>query len=254
MREVWTLLFLQPDYDMTLKRITLVCSLALCVLSANAQSYTEIGDLYPLQANGDKHTVNGFVRFNGSTDENIYANALLWVIENICPQLQEGITDVNIPAKKFSCQLSLESPSETKQKNIYYADATFRVADGKLIYHVSDIQIESTSFILKKITPIEKLTPEKKASHKQMADEFVQLSSSVLNQLFDFVATNRPAPVTHWKDIAIRRPVKGMTEDECRLAFGKPQSVMDTNGEVQWMYSTSFYLFFKNGRVSTIIK
>jgi len=48
--------------------------------------------------------------------------------------------------------------------------------------------------------------------------------------------------------------VKGMTEDECRLAFGKPQTVLESNGEVQWMYSSSFYVFFKNGRVETIIK
>ena len=45
-----------------------------------------------------------------------------------------------------------------------------------------------------------------------------------------------------------------MTEDECRLAVGKPQTVLESNGEVQWMYSSSFYVFFKNGRVETIIK
>jgi len=45
-----------------------------------------------------------------------------------------------------------------------------------------------------------------------------------------------------------------MTEDECLLAFGKPQTISESNGEVQWMYSSSFYLFFKNGCVETIIK
>ncbi|MDE6347649.1 MAG: hypothetical protein K2L60_03065 [Bacteroides sp.] len=239
---------------MTLKYITFICSLAFCVLSANAQSYSEIGNLYHLQAHGDKQAVSGFIQFNGMTDENVYANALLWVVENICPQLQEGITEISIPSRKFSCQLSFESSSGAKQKSIYYANATFRVTDSKLIYHLTDIMVESNSLIIKKITPIEKLTPEKKLSHKQMTDGFVQLSSNLLNQLFDFVGTHQLMPITHWKDISIRRPVKGMTEDECRLAFGKPQSVMDTNGEVQWMYSTSFYLFFKNGRVNTIIK
>lgn len=28
-----------------------------------------------------------------------------------------------------------------------------------------------------------------------------------------------------------------MTEDECLLAFGKPQTIQESNGEVQWMYS-----------------
>ena len=45
-----------------------------------------------------------------------------------------------------------------------------------------------------------------------------------------------------------------MTEDECRLAFGKPLTIMETGGEIQWMYNRSFYLFFKEGRVQTIIK
>jgi hypothetical protein len=49
-------------------------------------------------------------------------------------------------------------------------------------------------------------------------------------------------------------PVKGMNEDECRLAFGKPQVVLESNGEVQWMYSSSFYIFFRSGKVISYIK
>ncbi|KAB4178413.1 hypothetical protein GAQ34_23190, partial [Bacteroides uniformis] len=61
-------------------------------------------------------------------------------------------------------------------------------------------------------------------------------------------------PITHWNEININKPVKGMTEDECLLACGKPQTIQESNGAVQWMYSSSFYLFFKNGHVETIIK
>lgn len=85
-------------------------------------------------------------------------------------------------------------------------------------------------------------------------DDFVKSESSMLNKLFDFIATYQLAPITHWSDIAICRPVEGMNEDECRLAFGKPQSIIETNGETQWMYTSSFYLFFQNGKVKTIIK
>ena len=78
-------------------------------------------------------------------------------------------------------------------------------------------------------------------------DDFVQIESQMLNKLFDFVSTNQLSPITHWNEINIGKPVKGMTEDECLLAFGKPQTISESNGEVQWMYSSSFYLFFKNG-------
>ena len=101
---------------------------------------------------------------------------------------------------------------------------------------------------------MEKLQPDKKASHKEIMDDFVQVESQMLNRMFDFIATHQLSPITHWNEISIGKPVKGMTEDECRLAFGKPQTVLESNGEVQWMYSSSFYVFFKNGRVETIIK
>ena len=130
----------------------------------------------------------------------------------------------------------------------------FQVKDGKLVYYLSNIRIESSAVIMKKITPMEKLQPDKKASHKEIMDDFVQVESQVLNKMFDFIVTNQLSPITHWNEISINKPVKGMTEDECLLAFGKPQTIQESNGEVQWMYSSSFYLFFKNGHVETIIK
>ena len=45
--------------------------------------------------------------------------------------------------------------------------------------------------IMKKITPMEKLQPDKKASHKEIMDDFVQVESQVLNKMFDFIITNQ---------------------------------------------------------------
>ena len=187
-------------------------------------------------------------------NRSIYANALLWTIKNVCSAQRDGITEVSIPAKSFSCNLVLTSQADAKQKNTYYCTAQFQVKDGKLVYYLSNIQIESSVVIMKKVTPMEKLQPEKKPSHQETMDDFVQIESQMLNKLFDFVSTNQLSPITHWNEINIGKPVKGMTEDECLLAFGKPQTISESNGEVQWMYSSSFYLFFKNGCVETIIK
>ena len=237
------------------RQLLLLSCLLLWACTATAQTFTEIGNKYPVSADGNKRVVSGFIPFSRLSDEKIFANALLWTIENVCPKLREGITAVNVDAKSFACNLVLTSgePGE-KPGSIYYARATFRVADGKLIYYLSDISIESSVFMLKKVTPLEKLSPEKKTSHRETVDAFVQTESEMLNKLFDYVATHKLAPITHWSDINIRRAVTGMNEDECRLAFGKPQSVLETNGETQWMYSSSFYLFFKNGIVQTVIK
>jgi hypothetical protein len=233
-----------------LSLIILVCS----IFSISAQSYIETGQTYPISSDNNKYVVNGFTTFNGKSDEKIYTNALLWAIENICPKLRDGITKVDIPNKNFECELTLNSSTGSDSNNIYYIHATFKVIDGKLLYTLHDVLIESPIFFMKKVTPLEKLNPEKKSTHQKTINDFIQTESLMLNQLFDYIAINQPAPITHWNDIAISRPVEGMNEDECRLAFGKPQSIMETNGETQWMYSSSFYLFFKNGKVTTIIK
>lgn len=232
----------------------MLCCLLWLTLPSVAQNFMEMGKKYLLSQEGGKYVVSGFVPFANVEDEDIYANALLWTIENVCPRLKEGITEMNVTAKSFTCNLVLTSPEGSGQNGTYYCRAIFRVAEGKLTYYFSNITVEAPILVIKKITPIEKLNPEKKETHRQTMDDFVVSESRLLNKMFDFVATNSPTTITHWQEIGIGKPVKGMTEDECRLAFGKPQTVMETNGEVQWMYNSSFYLFFKDGRVQTIIK
>ncbi len=223
------------------------------IFSSVAQTFTEAARVYPLGVDGNKYVISGFVPFENLKDEEIYANAMLWAVENICPQLREGITKVDISSRSFGCDLVL-APVNGTGSDIYYCKALFRVAAGKLTYYLSEIRIESSVVVMKKIIPMEKLNPEKKEAHQQSMDNFVQAGSQLLNRMFDFILTHPLLPVTHWQEISIRKPVKGMTEDECRLAFGKPQTIMETGGEVQWMYSSSFYLFFKDGYVQTVIK
>ena len=237
-----------------LRFLAIIYLLIGIILPAIAQTFTEQKKTYPVSADGSKYVVSGFTSFSPARDEHIYANALLWTVENVCSKLREGITEANVPAKSFSCDLVLASQADSKQNNTYYCKAIFRVAEGKLVYYLSDVLIESSVLVMKKVTAMEKLQPEKKASHKEIMDDFVQVESQMLNRMFDFIATHQLSPITHWNEISIGKPVKGMTEDECRLAFGKPQTVLESNGEVQWMYSSSFYVFFNNGRVETIIK
>lgn len=76
-----------------MKRICLLFVVLLSsTLSSLAQTFVEIGKTYPVTADGDKYVVNGFNVFNNKSDELIFTNALLWAVENICPQLRDGIT------------------------------------------------------------------------------------------------------------------------------------------------------------------
>lgn len=236
------------------RQILILTYLLAGVISAFGQTFSELKTQYPISADGKNYVVSGFIPLNKISDETIFANTLLWTIKNVCPELREGIHELNVKEKSFYCDWTLNSNADSNQKNIYYCKARFQVKEGKLIYFLSNILIESSVLMMKRQTPIENLKPEKKEAHKEIMNDFVKSESQVLNKLFDFIITNKVSTITHWSDIAISRPVKGMTEDECLMAFGKPRSIQENNGEVQWMYSGSFYLFFRNGVVETILR
>ena len=225
-------------------------------LSAVAQtySYSDIAQQYPLSSDNGKKVVSGFIPLSGKTDQTIFANALLWTIDQISPKMREGIRNINFNRLSFECNYVLQSDEEGKSKNTYYFKGEWRVNEGKLVYYLSDILVESPSLLMKKVTAIDKLQPEKKESHKLTVDDFIKTESYILNQMFDFVTNHKLQKITYWEEIKIAKPTKGMNEDECRLAFGKPQTILVNDQETQWMYSSSFYLFFKNGKVNTIIK
>ena len=219
-----------------------------------AQSFSEEKYIYPIGADGDKYVISGFIPFDKLEDKPIFANALLWTVENICPRLMEGITRVDVKSNSFSCDWILASAADSDLKNTYYCRVNFRIADGKLVYYVSDILAESAAFVMKKVTPFEKMQPEKKEAHRRIFEDFQVSCSTLLNQMFDYVQTNQLPAITHWEEIRLRKAVVGMNGTECLLAFGKPQTVLESNGEVQWMYTSSFHLFFKNGLVCTVLK
>jgi len=138
---------------MTKRQFLAIMYLLTGVIPLIAQTFTEQKKSYPVSADGNKYVVSGFTPFSGMQDVNIYANALLWTVKNVCPQLREGITEVNAPAKNFSCDLILASQADSNQKNTYYCKALFQVKDGKLVYYLSNIRIESSAVIMKKSLP-----------------------------------------------------------------------------------------------------
>jgi hypothetical protein len=234
--------------------LSILCAWISLIALAQDYSYSDIAQKYPLVADNGNKVVSGFISLSGKTDKTIFANALLWTVENVSPKMREGINNINFTRLSFDYDLTLKSDVGSKSNNVYYCKVEVKVNEGKLVYYISDILVESPILLMKKVVAISKLQPEKKDSHKQTVDDFVSLESRVLNQLFDYVSTHKLQAMNHWDEIKISKATKGMNEDECRLAFGKPQAILENENETQWMYNSSFYLFFKNGVVSTFIK
>ncbi len=223
-------------------------------IRVSAQMYQEQGDKYPIIADENKYIVSGFIAFNGLGDETIFSNALLWAIDNISPKMRENLNNINVKEKSFEAAITIASIAGSGVNNTYHCKAIFRVANEKLVYHISTITLESSGLLNSKLIPFESFNPQKKENHKIAMEDFTASESLMLNKLFDFILTNKIPTITHWEEIGKQKAIKGMNETECKLAFGKPQDIQDNGTEIQWMYTSSFYLFFKNNLLDTIIK
>lgn len=232
--------------------------LTICVvagLSTPAAAQILADTAYPVSVDENgKCVVGGFVPFDGKSDDEIYASAFVWAVNNACTSRLDAIEEKDLGTRQFRFKVTLASP-EGGKKNTYYCDITLRANEGKLFYYISDILIESTVVVMKKVTPMERLNPEKKTSHRETVDDFVQAESLALNQLFEFVRSNRPGPLTHKESIVKGEVTEGMTEAECLMTAGKPQSVSEgNNGAMEWKYGLWYYINFKNGRVTRVVK
>ena len=232
-----------------LKSLTVLTASALLGFGAEAQDFLGPNETYHLSSDGTSLVISGF-RDVGRKDEIVFANAFLWTVENVCPKHREGISDI-VYRERFSFDVTLEHMMPDRKPRKFSATVTLRFKDGKMSYLVSNIACQGSA-TLSKMSPIEKFNQKDTPANRQIIIGFETVCSKMLADLFHYVDTNSPMYITHWDDIIASRPVKGMNTDECLLAFGKPVNISGTD-EVQWMYTSSFFLFFKDGKLTTIL-
>ena len=232
-----------------LKSLTVLTASALFGFGAEAQDFLGSNEVYHLSSDGASLVISGF-RDVGRKDETNFANAFLWTVENVCPKHREGISDI-VYKERFSFDVMLEHMMPDRKTRLFSARVTLRFKDGKMSYLVSNITCQGSA-ALSKMSPIEKFNQKDTPANRQIIYGFEAACSKMLENLFHYVDTNSSMFISHWDDIAASRPVKGMNTDECLLAFGKPVNISGTD-EVQWMYTSSFFLFFKDGKLTTIL-
>lgn len=242
-----------------MKRIKIIVSFVsffFLSLSAYGQTFEEMKKVYPISINEGQRVITGFQPFINISDEQILANAMKWFIKEFCKEARKDMYDVDVNKKTFSLDLMFEHSEGDKLKYVFICQLNIKIADGKLIYTVYDVGYKTPTLLsLSSVSSLSKLNPEKKQKHKEIISTFQELVSKELNCMFDAVIENKCATITHWNDINIQRPVKGMNEDECFLAFGNPNSKYeDSQGRTQWSYGLNFVLIFKEGHLETIIR
>lgn len=225
---------------------SLLMSLACSTVSAQS---------YPVVMNEGQRVVTGFQSFL-TDDDRIFANALKWGVTNLCEKERDGLFDIRVNKKDFSFNASFEYEQAGKVKYRFNCKGNIKVQDRKLVYTLYDISYSSSSiFSFSSATSLDRLSPEKKPKHQEIITAFQTLSSKLLNSLFEEVGDDKCASVSHWDEINIQKAVKGMNEDECLLAFGKPNTQYeDNNNRLQWSYGLNFILIFTQGQLETILR
>ena len=212
-----------------------------CSLVAKAQ--------YKVDKLDGKCYMAGACIVENSTDNDLFANIVLRVQKSSESSGMEMFSKIDFNARH------LEVPIEAKMKNASFT-GTLRVDvyAGIIKFRIDEIVQHTTVLLSPKLTPLEKLQPERKPAHKAAIAEFEEKESEMLRDMQNFAKTNQLPNITHWDEIRSGKIVTGMNEAECQLAVGKPRMVIDGEDETQWLINGGMYIFFKKGVVSSIVK
>lgn len=226
-----------------MKRILFsLCFVFACITLANAQSYK-------VEKVDGKCVLPGFVSVVGDDDE-IFANIVLWALNSTDTPGMEAFSAINYKTH----HLELKTVQKLNNNSSYLALLKIDVVGGRIMFRAENIVWQTTIIMSPKQTPFEKLQPDKKPAHQTTIVEFEKLESELLDGMIAFVKTNKLPRISHWQEIEKGTVVMGMTETECRLAVGNPRLKLEGETETQWQISSSMYIFFQKGVVSSVVK
>lgn len=191
-----------------------------------------------------KREVRGSQSFQKSDNE-IFANAFLWAVEEGPGQKME-IIDYDISRRQLAMVYNLK----VEEKILYTCRLELKVAQGQLVFAVSDVKM--TGGLLGSFANFNKLDPEKKPKHRDILNEFQRLNNQKLQDLFTFIEDYQPN-ITNWKNVCSGRIDRGMSVDEAKLIYGKPESIQEDGTKTQYRFSTFVYVFVENGIITSYV-
>ena len=88
--------------------------------------------IYPVSINAGQRVIEGFQPFNSFNDEQIFANAMKWSINNFCKEGRKELFDVSVNKKLFSINMALDYNENGKTKYEFNCKANIKVIDSKI--------------------------------------------------------------------------------------------------------------------------
>ena len=229
------------------------CLFALCM-----QSYAQSNIPSPYSEVKENIVISEFHTLDKpDSAEGIFLNALLWMIENRelenTEEEDKSTFEIDYDKKQYLLEFTQTNfQSASRYRCLFSVKAT----DNIITILASNITYEAETNVIKlmKRLAFEKLQPEKKPKHKKYLNEFAKLHKETVKQMLEAITTNPAPTITHWTEIKNKEVVKGMSKQECLLAFGKPASVQKQGNKEEWMYDSYTYVFFENEIVTSLIK
>ena len=235
---------------------SLAVCLALCsAFTSNAVAYGQGKLPTPYTVVGGRVAISQFHTLEQpATAEGIFLNALVYFL-NAQERDEEGkLPTITTDYDKH--QIALEQTlNNQRTSSTYTYSLQVLVSDNIITVQALDIALVSQVSVVKltKRLAFEKLNLDKKPQHREYLTEFATLFQTSIKELLEYIATNDPPVVTHYKEIKSQQVVKGMTKSEVLLAFGKPISVDEADGKLHWIYDSYVHVFFDDEVVVTVI-
>lgn len=214
--------------------------------AANAQ------ETYKLENVNGKYVCQGSVNVS-KNDKAIYGGMVLWALDQVVDaNAKNAATLVNTAELSVSMRPSVQVEDETIQN--YSFNLTLQAKNNHLTFLIDNVRCTPKGFF-GSITAVnlDKIKVEKKPKHKVLIDEFALLCNSYVQEMIIKIK-GRSSNFTHWEAIQQGQVVKGMNENECLIAVGKPDTITQNPQRVMWQYGTGMIVVFENGEVTGLVK
>lgn len=208
---------------------------------------------YKLELVDGKYVCQGSSECN-TDNKKAFGSAVLWLLEQ---QLDGKSNDAHrkIDTKNYTvkARMNLDCDGNEVVQN-YTFDLIMRVAGGKLDFNICNIRCTPRNFLagLTNVS-LDKINLTKKPKQKVYIDNFDAVCNKYVSDMLAVIrGTN--VDLSHWEAIQQGQVVKGMSENECVLAVGKPDNVTSNSQRVQWQYESGMIIVFEGGKVSAVVK
>lgn len=225
-------------------RKALFIFMAVLAVSAQAQQ------TYTLEHKDGRYLCTGEAECT-KADKKVFGGAVLWALE------QAGATEKAksaIEAYDINKLTLTVKPTMPAGDYNYIFNLTMQAKDGKLLFLIDRIKcVPKGAFGGLGTINFDRVNLEKKPQQKEYIDRFGSMCDGYVKQMLAEVL-GKDMDLTHWEAIVKGQVVKGMTENECLMAAGKPATVTENTQRVQWTYESGMIVVFEEGIVTAVVK